>query len=1184
MHTFYKPLEDMNEFLKTKEDLSKGKIPIQITGCIDSQKCHLSWGIGRDYPYKIIITYDDIKAKEIYEDYKLYDKNVYLYPAKDVIFYSADIHGNTIARERLLVIKQLLEGKPATIITTIGGGMDRVLPAKLLKDYVVTIKQEDTLDLERLKKDFIQMGYKRGGQVERPGEFAVRGGILDIFPLTEECPYRIELWDNDVDTIRSFDVESQRSIENVNELTIYPATEIILDEERLRKGLITIEDEKEKYVASLREQKKLEEVRRIKEIVEELKDSLDIYSGSMGLESYIRYFYEETVSFFDYFSKEDSIFFLDEPARENEKGDAIEYEFRESMMGRIEKGYILPGQMDVLYPYKEIYSKLSKKNLVLMSTMDYKLKNFTAAEKYDVTVKSVNPYNNNFEALVKDLKKWKEQGYRILLLSNSRTRAARLSEDLREFDLNASYSENLDRALEAKEIVTTYGNLHKGFEYPLIKFVMISESDIFSGEKKKRKKKKSNYEGSKVHNFTELNVGDFVVHENHGLGIYRGIEKIEVDKVIKDYVKIEYGGGGILYVLATGLEVIQKYAGAEAKKPKLNKLNSIEWKNTKTKVKGAVKEIAKDLVELYAKRQTRVGFSFSEDTVWQKEFEEMFPYDETDDQLTAIDATKSDMESNRIMDRLICGDVGYGKTEIAIRAAFKAVSEGKQVVLLVPTTILAQQHYNTFTQRMKDFPVGIDMLSRFRTPAEQKKTLERLKTGQADIVIGTHRVLSKDIVFKDLGLLIVDEEQRFGVTHKEKIKQLKDNVDVLTLSATPIPRTLHMSLVGIRDMSVLEEPPIDRVPIQTYVLEHNDEIIREAINRELARGGQIYYVYNRVSNIDEVAMTISNLVPDAAVSFAHGQMSERELEKIMYSFINGEIDVLVATTIIETGLDISNVNTMIIDDADRMGLSQLYQLRGRVGRSNRTAYAFLMYKRDKMLKEIAEKRLQAIKEFTELGSGFKIAMRDLEIRGAGNLLGAKQHGHMEAVGYDLYCKMLNEAVKELKGEKINENEFETAVDIDLSAYIPATYIKSEFQKLDMYKRIADIENEEEFLDMQDELLDRFGELPSCVNNLLNIAYIKAIAHKAEIIHVLHRGYEVKFFLYQQAGISIQKIPRLLEEMQGMLSFVHEGNPYFLFNLAYKNQKFKLEAYNLFDQVKAVIGKINDLKMEDTNEK
>lgn len=1175
MRTFFEPLKELKEYNEIRQNLILKSTPIQITGCIDSQKCHIISGLSEDYKYKLIITHNDIKAKEIYEDYKLYDKNVYLYPAKDIIFYSADIHGNAIVKERLKILRKLIEGENATIIMTIDGGMDQVLPLDMVSKRVITLEEAGTIDLDKLKLDLVHLGYERCGQVEGPGQFAIRGGIIDLFPLTEECPYRIELWDDEIDSIRTFDVESQRSIERVKIMKIYPAAEIILDETTILTGIKKIDKEKEEYVKALRDQFKTEEANRIANIIEEFKENLETLQGAIGIDSYIKYFYDNTVSFFDYFADKNAIVFLDEPSRVVEKGEAVELEFREGMIGRIEKGYILPTQLDVIFGYKELLGKIAHMSCALLSTMDYKISQFNIRHKYDFTVKSVNPYNNNFEVLVKDLEKWKKNGYRVVLLSSSKTRAKRLSEDLREYDLNAFYSEDLDREVLSGEIMVAAGNLHRGFEYPMIQFVIISESDIFGAEKKKRKKKNS-YEGKKIQTFTDLNIGDYVVHENHGIGIYKGIEKIEVDKVTKDYMKIEYGNGGVLYILATGLDVIQKYASSEAKKPKLNKLGSQEWKNTKTRVRGAVKEIAKELVELYAIRQEKKGHQFGEDTVWQQEFEEMFPYQETDDQLSAIEATKKDMESTKIMDRLICGDVGYGKTEIAIRAAFKAVADGKQVVYLVPTTILAQQHYNTFVQRMMDFPISIDMLSRFRTPTQQKKALEKLKKGSLDIVVGTHRVLSKDVEFKNLGLLIVDEEQRFGVTHKEKIKQLKADVDVLTLSATPIPRTLHMSLIGIRDMSVLEEPPVDRMPIQTYVLEHNDEIIREAINRELARGGQVYYVYNRVNNIDEVAMTIAKLVPDANVSFAHGQMSERELEKIMFGFINGEIDVLVSTTIIETGLDISNVNTMIIDDADKLGLSQLYQLRGRVGRSNRTAYAFLMYKRDKMLKEVAEKRLQAIKEFTELGSGFKIAMRDLEIRGAGNLLGAQQHGHMEAVGYDLYCKMLNEAVRALKGEIEEEEIFDTTVDIDIDAFIPPTYIKSEFQKLDMYKRIAEIENEEEFLDMQEEMLDRFGDLPNSVNNLLNIALLKSIAHSAYVIQVVHKNQQVKFVMFHEAKVDLNKIPALIEKYKPQLKFVPEVNPYFVYDLKQGNKNIKMDTYALFETMKNILNDIKQL--------
>ncbi|MDD4112969.1 MAG: transcription-repair coupling factor, partial [Herbinix sp.] len=846
----------------------------------------------------------------------------------------------------------------------------------------------------------------------------------------------------------------------------------------------------------------------------------------------------------------------------------VETEFREGMIGRIENGYILPGQMDAIYAYKDILNTLSKKNTLLISTMEPRNSYITPKKKYDFTVQTTASYHKNFDVLVKDLERWKKNKYRVILLSGSRTRAKRLVDDLYDFHINAFYSEDMDRTLMDGEIMVAYGKLRRGFEYPLIKLVVISESDIFGAERKK-KKKKSSHEGKRIQSFTELTPGDYIVHENHGLGVYKGIEKIEVDKITKDYIKIEYGDGGVLYVLATGFDMIQKYSGAEGRKPKLNKLNSVEWKNTKARVKGAVKEMARELVELYARRQEKQGFMFGPDTVWQREFEEAFPYEETDDQLRAIEETKKDMESNNIMDRLVCGDVGYGKTEIAIRAAFKAVSDGKQVVFLVPTTILAQQHYNTLVQRMMDYPVSVDMLSRFRTAAEQRKTLERLKKGSLDIVVGTHRVLSSDIVFKNLGLLIVDEEQRFGVTHKEKIKQLKKDIDVLTLTATPIPRTLHMSLVGIRDMSILDEPPVDRLPIQTYVLEHNEEIIREAISRELARGGQVYYVFNRVGGIDEIANMVTKLVPEANVAVAHGQMYERTLEKIMFDFISGEIDVLVSTTIIETGLDISNVNTMIIDDADRLGLSQLYQLRGRVGRSNRTAYAFLMYRRDKMLKEIAEKRLHAIKEFTELGSGFKIAMRDLEIRGAGNLLGAEQSGHMEAVGYDLYSKMLNEAVKSLKGDGADEETFETTVEMDMDAFIPATYIKNEVQKLDIYKRIAGIESEEELMDMQEELLDRYGDLPHSVNNLLNISLIKSLCNSVYIQSLIHKDYDVKLVMHPRAKIDVGKIPELIKLYSNSLKFYAQANPNFTYQLP-KPAKGKVDTIAILESLKKLL--------------
>ena len=1192
---FANPLVDLAEYTDMKQDLDKGKGPVQISGVTDSQKVHVMHELSKDNPWRLVVTYDDTRAKEIFDDFSYFEPNTWLYPARDLLFYSSDIHGNLLTRQRMQVFKHLLEDEGGVVVTTVDGLMDHLLPLSRIKESCLNIMVGQTLDMEEIKHLLTGMGYERMGQVDGMGQFSVRGGILDVFPLTEEVPVRIELWGDEVDSIRSFDAESQRSIQQMDEVTIYPAAELILTKEHIEEGILRLEADEKKQEKAFRDQKKPEEAQRIRravgELVESLKEGFDVQT----LDAYIRYFCKDTVSFLDYMKEVGAkvtlvssgaagkasekkqaaglALILDEPQRMKEKAETVETEFRESMSHRLEQGYILPGQADLLFASKTVLAECHTPYSIFMTGLDQRLPGMTVKVKYSLTGKNLNSYQNSFEILIKDLTKWKKDGYRVVLLSASRTRASRLAGDLREYDLRAFCPEDAGRPVAPGEIMVTYGKLHKGFEYPLIKFVVITEGDMFGVEKRKKKRKKYNYEGKKISSFSELSVGDYVVHESHGLGIYKGIEKIEQDHVIKDYIKVEYGDGGNLYLPATRLEGIQKYAGADAKVPKLNKLGGTEWTKTKTKVRTAVREIAKELVELYAARQDAEGFQYGPDTVWQKEFEEMFPYDETDDQLTAIDDTKRDMESKKIMDRLICGDVGYGKTEIALRAAFKAVQEEKQVVYLVPTTILAQQIYNTFVQRMKDFPVRVDMMSRFRTPGEMKKTVEGLKKGYVDIIVGTHRVLSKDVQFKNLGLLIVDEEQRFGVTHKEKIKQMKQNVDVLTLTATPIPRTLHMSLIGIRDMSVLEEPPVDRVPIQTYVMEYNDEMIREAIHRELGRGGQVYYVYNRVNNIDEVANHVASLVPDANVAFAHGQMNEHQLEKIMLDFINGDIDVLVSTTIIETGLDIPNANTMIIQDADRLGLSQLYQIRGRIGRSNRTSYAFLMYKRDKMLKEDAEKRLQAIREFTELGSGIKIAMRDLEIRGAGNILGAEQHGHMEAVGYDLYCKMLNEAVIALKGGQEEEETFETVVDCDIDAFIPDGYIKNEYLKLDVYKRISAIETDDEYMDMQDELIDRFGDIPKSVDNLLRVAELKALAHRAYVTEVDINTQEIRIELYPKAKLDVTGIPALIAEYKTALRFAQGEKPVLFYQDKGKKHK---DCEPMMEKAKELLGKLGEL--------
>ena len=1107
----------INPFLKTEsyqalqQALTDGVGPLAVTGTVDPVKAQLLVSLQHSRktgarvaaknakrPWKLLVVKDEATGKRFVRDIHAFSEQAWYYPAKDFLFYQADTQGTLITRQRVEVLKHIMEDDGGVVVASIDALMDRVLGRENFSESVLTVEPGMTMEMEALSTKLSRLGYERVVEVDAMGEYSIRGGIVDVYPFTSENPVRIEFWDTEVDGIRTFDAETQRSIDTLDSVEIYPASD---------------------------------------------------RAGSASGE-------KQEVSLLDYFD-ERTLLFLDEPDRLRERGTAVETEFRESFEARVEEmqhhaklaatleaqGLAEKDERDpdkLIYGIDQIMERLDTLRTIAFSALGTNLSALKTKLSVHFETAEVTPYSKSgFEMLLKDLQRWQSEQYQIVLLSPSRTRASRLAQNLRDYDLRA-YCPDVPEAAEAEAgaIMVMFGVLNTGYQFPAERFVLLTEGDMFGNTnavQKKRKQKK--FDGQHIAKLSELSVGDYVVHEDHGIGIYRGIERIESQGVTKDYIKIEYGDGGNLYLPATRLEGIQKYAGAEATKPKLNKLGGTEWTKTRSRVQHAVKEIARDLVKLYAARQSESGYKFGPDTVWQKEFEEMFPYEETVDQDLAIEAVKQDMESHKIMDRLICGDVGYGKTEVALRAAFKAVQDSKQVAYLVPTTILAQQIYNTFVERMKGFPVNIALLCRFRTPQQIRKSLDDLKAGRVDVVIGTHRLLSKDVEFRNLGLLIVDEEQRFGVTHKERIKNLKKNVDVLTLTATPIPRTLHMSLVGIRDMSVLEEPPIDRVPIQTYVMEYNDELVREAINRELARNGQVYYVYNRVNNIADVAGHVQKLCPEARIAYAHGQMSETQLEDIMLRFINGEVNVLVSTTIIETGLDIPNANTMIIQDADRMGLSQLYQIRGRVGRSNRTAYAFLMYRRGKMLTEESEKRLKAIREFTQLGSGIRIAMRDLEIRGAGNVLGAEQHGHMEAVGYDLYCKLLNTAVKEEKGELQEQPDFDTQIDCDIDAFIPDTYIPNESQKLDVYKRISSIESEEDYSEMQDELIDRFGEIPKPCANLLRIALLRAEAHRSYATEVDIRKGSWKILLDPKARIRVEEIPALVREQQGRLRFV-----------------------------------------------
>ena len=1154
IQALYAPMEEMEAFQQIRRRMQKkpNQGMILAGGCIDSQKAHLIGCLARDYPVTCILAPDDLRAKEICDNYRIFDEHVLLYPARDFLFFQADLQSRTLTAQRVRCMKALAEitsglgHERVTVVLTQRSLMSHCMKADGWMDAIRSYAEGDEIDPQEEKKVLSLMGYERVDLVEVPGQFAARGGILDIYPLTEENPVRIELWGDEIDSIRYFDPDSQRTKEQTQQVRIYPAAEFVTTPEITRDGLQKIEKEAKALEKKFRGMQKSEEAFRAARIARDARERIEDFGDTSVMEGLCDYFYPDAVSLLDYFP-DGTVFFMDEPARASQGTKEAEEEFRASLSHRLEKGYVLPGQAKMLFTCRQIEERLNRRGLVGVTTHSGGKCPYPVIARYEIGAAGCGVYNSSFDLLVKDLTRYKRQKYRVVLLSASRTRGQRLARDLTDNDVIAFYSESEDRVLQGGEVMVTYGNAHRGYEYPMLKFAVLSESDIF-GKQRKKKRRTKEHTGKTIASFTQLHPGDYVVHENHGIGVYRGIEKILADGVQKDYMKIEYAGGSNLYVLATQLDLIQKYAGSDAKKPKISRLGGDTWSRTKSRVKGAVEEVAQELVDLYALRANRKGYAYGPDTSFQTEFEELFPFDETQDQLQAIEDTKKDMESSKIMDRLICGDVGYGKTEIAIRAAFKAVCESRQAAFLVPTTILAQQHYNTFLQRMKDYPVHIGLLSRFNTKTETDQTLKGLAAGQIDIVIGTHRLLSKDVKFKDLGLLIIDEEQRFGVSHKEKIKQMRSDVDVLTLTATPIPRTLHMSLAGIRDMSVLEEAPQDRLPIQTFVMEYNEETIREAIIRELARGGQVYLVYNHVSTIADMAARVALLVPEAHVVYTHGRMPSARIEDIMYDFINQEADVLVTTTIIETGLDIANVNTMIICDADRLGLSQLYQLRGRVGRSNRTAYAFLMYRPDRILQDAAEKRLGAIREYTELGSGFRIAMRDLEIRGAGNLLGKAQSGHMAEVGYDLYCKLLNQSVMRLKGENEITDEFETAIDLNIDAFLPDYYIPNETQKLDLYKRIASITGEEDYEDMLDELMDRYGEPPVNVQNLLKAALVKSMAHDGYLTELTQKGAELHFTFWERAPLDVDKVGTFMAGYKRRLRFVAGAHSYFTYAL------------------------------------
>ena len=1102
------PLKDNMKFKSITEKISEKTFPINIYGISESGKSYIINGIFEENDNSmVVVTHSDVDAKNLYEDLSFYTTDVFYFPVREVVFYNVDAISGDLRWARLKVIKEILQNeRKKIIVTSIDALTSLYTPKEYYLRYSMIIKTGDDIDLKEISKSLLQCGYERVEVVEGKGEFSFRGGILDVFPPTSAYPYRVELFGDEVDSIRTFNTESQRSIEKVEEFSIFPSKEVIVDDECRSRAVQNINEELKKVIANVSKENK-ESVEKIKGIVGKNIELLNNTYYFETIDSYLPFFYEKLDSFFDYL--QGYTFVVDDFKRSSGKMESIYYEFNENYMSFLQRGDILPSQNSLLLNKGELESKLENSSLITLSSFLNKSDGLFNTVDIGFEEVTLNKYNGQLNMLIEDIQERKEKKYKTVILAGTRPRGERLVKTLMEKGIFSTYKDSIDK-IEAGEVVITFGNLLRGFDYPELELSIISDKDIFGETRRKRSGKAVRKKGvAKITSFAELKPGDYVVHANHGIGVYKGIKQMAAGGTTRDYLDIVYDKGDKLYVPVDQLDLVQKYIGSEGNSPKINKLGGAEWQKAKAKARKSINEIAQDLVKLYAARATLKGHSFGKDTEWQRQFEDEFPYEETPDQLASLEEIKRDMESDKPMDRLLCGDVGYGKTEVAIRAAFKAVMDGKQVAFLVPTTILADQHYNNFIKRFSDFPIKIDMISRFRTPKQQKATLQALKEGNVDILIGTHRLVSKDIVFKDLGLLIVDEEQRFGVAQKEKIKGMKKNVDVLTLSATPIPRTLHMSLTGVRDISVIETPPEDRYPIQTYVVEQNDQLIRDAILREIGRGGQVYFVYNRVESIDSMANYIRDLVPECKVGIMHGQMTEKELETEMIAFMNKEYDVLVCTTIIETGIDISNVNTMIVHNADKMGLSQLYQLRGRVGRANRIAYAYFIYTKDKILTEVAEKRLKALKDFTELGSGFKIAMRDLEIRGAGNMMGSSQHGHMANIGYDLYCRMLEDTIKLIKGEIENE-PIETSVDIKVDAFIPSSYITDEIQKIEVYKKIAAIENINDFMEIKSELEDRYSSIPDSVYNLMDIAYIKSLCKGLYIEDIKEIAKELRF--------------------------------------------------------------------------
>ena len=1118
MNTIIGELGKSNKFVDLSKQIQNKKSPISISGLTDVGMVELLSAINQ-YNKKpiLLITYNEIQAKQILEIIENFEKEkAVLFPKKEIVTYDFVAESKDLPYERIETLNKIKDKKNLIVVTTIEALMQKLPPKEILFKNILEFKVGDIYNLEELKKTLVNLGYSRCEFIEGRGQFSVRGGIVDI-SINENLGVRIEFWGDEVDSIRNFNITSQRSINTLDKIKIYPAHEFVLDN--------SIEEICKKITKKLTEEKQ-------EEILEQDIEQIKAGNYISKIDKYFNEFYDKQSTLLEYLN-DNYLIILDEISKIEARQRNISQDNSNLIKNLIEKEKIVPEALKNITSI-DLNQLENEKSVIYFEKQD--IVTNRQAEKYTFNYRQINYYKSEIENLFEDIKRWNKEQKSIYVMVSTKEKAKKLKEILEKEEIACTIDEKLDKTIIVKsteKIVTiTIGKLPNGFENFEINQVVVSADELIEGKKKKTFANKAYKEGEKVV-FADLKIGDYVVHKNYGIGIFVGVNTITADGTTKDYIKLKYKNDAILYVPTSQLDSIRKYVGGDAINPPINSLGSKDWIKTKEKVKKNLRAVAKELIELYAKREKAKGYAFSKDTPWQSQFENSFPYQETDDQLRCIEEVKKDMEIQRPMDRLLCGDVGYGKTEVAIRAAFKAVMDHKQVAYLVPTTVLAQQQYEEFRDRMAEFPIKVDILNRFKSKKYQDEVVKKLKLGEVDIVIGTHRMLSKDVEFKDIGLLIIDEEHRFGVKAKEKIKEYKSNIDVLTMTATPIPRTMHMSIVGIRDMSVIYEPPHNRKPVQTYVLEYDQEVIKEAITKELERDGQVFYIYNRVDTIQKKADEISRLVPEAKVSYAHGQMSGNQIEEIMQDFIDKKSNVLVCTTILESGIDIANANTIIVENADRMGLAALYQIRGRVGRSDRQAYAYITYRKDKMLSEEADKRLKAIKEFTEFGSGFKIAMRDLEIRGAGSLLGEIQSGHLEQVGYDTYCNLLDEVVKEMQGTEI-ESDIDIQIDLNVTSYIPDEYIEDSAQKIEIYQNIALCRKEEDIQNVVDEIIDRFGNMPAELENLLDIARIKYLAKPFSISKIASKRTAV-VFTFEQSKYEID-LQKLLKTYKNRIKF------------------------------------------------